>query len=88
MADYSLSQMVPVSKLPRNYLSLLKASQKKEEPIILMRHSKPVGAIVADKVLQKLLKIKQMWEEENALGLVEAGDKEFSRGETVARLSG
>lgn len=84
--DYALSQTVPVSQLPRKYLSLLKSSKKKGEPVILVRHNKPVGAIVANKVLENLLKIKQIWEEEKVLQLVKSGDKEFAQGKTVTRL--
>ncbi|MBU0619123.1 type II toxin-antitoxin system Phd/YefM family antitoxin [Patescibacteria group bacterium] len=86
MSDYSLSQTVPISELPRDYLGILKTSQKKGEPVILLRHNKPVGALVAEKVLNQLMTIKRKWEEETTLRLIKEGEKEFRAGKTTTKL--
>lgn len=86
MSDYPLSQTVPVSSLPRNYLSLIKNSQERGEPIILLRHSKPIGALVSKRVLDKLMQTQMKMEEREALDLVKKGNHEFRHGETVSKL--
>jgi hypothetical protein len=86
MTNYRLSQTVSISRLPRDYLSLLKTSQKKQEPVVLLKHSRPVGALVAQGVLNKLLEIKEKWEQQKALNLIEEGDKEYTQGKTTTRL--
>lgn len=86
MSDYSLSQTVRISELPRDYLSLLKSSQKKQEPVILLRHNKPVGALVCKKVLDQLMSLKKKFEEEKALYLIKQGDKEYRTNKTITRL--
>ena len=86
MSDYTLSQTVQISNLPRNYWDILERSDKKGEPVILLRHSKPVGALVAKNVLDELLKIKMLFEEERALSLVKKGNVEYKKGLTVTEL--
>lgn len=86
MNDYSLSQTVQISNLPRNYWEILEKSDKRGEPVILLKHSKPVGALVAKSVLDELLKIKTLFEEERALSLIEKGDAEYKKGLTVTDL--
>ena len=86
MSDYTLSQTVPISSLPRNYWGILEDSKKKGEPVILLRHSKPVGALVAKKVLDDLVRIKTIFEEERAMSLIKKGNKEYSEGQTVIKL--
>lgn len=86
MSDYTLSQTTAISNLPRDYLSLLKNSLKKGEPVILMKHNKPVGALVAKKVLDKLMAFKIAKEEQEALQLIHQGEEEYRLGKTTTKL--
>jgi len=65
---------------------MLTDSEKRGEPVILLKHSKPVGAIVAKKVLDELIRIKMAFEEDRAISLIKEGDLEHKKGLTVTDL--
>jgi|APSaa5957512576_1039674.scaffolds.fasta_scaffold27379_2 hypothetical protein len=86
MNNITLSQTAPISSLPRDYLAFFKQSAKREEPVIFLRHGKPVGALVAQKVLDQLLTIKRKYEEDRVLKIAKQGMKEYREGKTVTEL--
>lgn len=86
MSDISLSQTVPISRVPRDYLSLFRRSARREEPVVVLRHGKPVGALVAQSVLEALMEIRRKYEEEKVLRIVRRGDREYREGKTVTKL--
>lgn len=75
-----MSQTVSISELPRDYLSLFRRSAKREEPVVLLRHGKPVGAVIAQSVLNRLMEIKRKYEEERLFRTAEEGMKEYRAG--------
>ena len=80
MQAINLSQTAPISQLPRDYLKFLRQSEEKNEPVIFLRHSKPVGALLSDKVFSDLMATKQAYEEEKVLKLAEEGRDEYRTG--------
>lgn len=80
MQTINLSQTAPISQLPRDYLKFLRQSEKNNEPIIFLRHNKPVGALLSDKVYNDLMAIKQAYEERKVLKLAEEGRNEYRVG--------
>lgn len=83
MNNISLSQTAPISSLPRDYLAFFQRSAKRDEPVIFLRHGKPVGALLAQKVLDQLLTIKRKYEEDKALKTAEQGVREYKKGRAL-----
>ena len=79
----TLDQTVPISTLPRDYMSIIAKSEEKNKPVVLLRHGKSVGAIISNKLLASYAKLKKMYEEEKLLRIVGEAEREYKDGKTV-----
>lgn len=73
-------QIVPISQLPRRYLSILREAKTSGKPIIIFRRNKPVAGIVSYEHLSTLLEAKREAEEKEALEKISVGEREFKEG--------
>lgn len=80
MDNITLDQTVPISSLPRDYMSLLQKSAEKNEPVVLLKHNKSVGAIISDKLLRSYSKLKTKYEEEKLLRIAAEARAEYATG--------
>jgi hypothetical protein len=84
----TLDQTVPISTLPRDYLSILSRSADQNKPVILLKHNKSVGAIVSDKLLRSYLKLRRMYEEERLLRICAEAEIEYASGKMLTSDDG
>lgn len=80
----SLSQLVSVSELQRNYNSLLETVKKIGKPLILLRRNQPEAVLISVKTYQDLTEKKRLYEEKVALDTIINFEKEKKKGKLLA----
>lgn len=80
MNKFNLSQIEPISSLPRDYSALLRRAKKRKEPVIFLKRNKPVAALLDWELLKKLMDLKAKEEEKEALESILRSEKEFKAG--------
>jgi prevent-host-death family protein len=80
MNNISLSQLVSISDLQRNYNDLVQRIKKFSEPIYLLRRNKPEAVLVSVDVYEKLVNEKQKYEEVLALMSIKDFESEKKKG--------
>lgn len=84
MDTITLDQIMPVSTLQRDYKAAIRKAKQSSDSVVLVKNNKPVGLrMISEKVYTQLKKYKRMYEEEQVLRIVERGEEEYRRGETI-----
>jgi len=78
----NLSQIVPISDLPRKYLSIINKANSSSQPVIIFKRNKPVAGILSYKMLKSLMESQRKNEEKDALETIFSGEKDLISGKT------
>lgn len=78
----NFTKITPVSDLPKKYSELIKEANRSDEPIVLFKRNKPVGAVVNFKFLNTLLDAKKELELREALDVIKEGEDSFDSKKT------
>lgn len=78
----NLSQIVPISDLPRKYLSIINKANSSSQPVIIFKRNRPIAGILSYKILEALMESQRINEEEDALNTIFSGEKDLKEGKT------
>lgn len=80
MNKFNLSQIEPISSLPRDYSAFLRRAKARKEPVIFLKRNKPVAALLDWRLFDELMDLKARKEEEQAVEGILQSEKEFKAG--------
>lgn len=83
MNIYSISQLVPISQLQRNYSSLIQKVKKITEPLLLLRRNKPEAVLISFRSYEELVEKKRLYEEKLAEEAIKNFEKDRKEGKLL-----
>ncbi|MBL7159867.1 type II toxin-antitoxin system Phd/YefM family antitoxin [Candidatus Microgenomates bacterium] len=91
MNTLTVSQLVSISELQRNYAFLVKKIKKIAKPLFLLRRNQPEAVLISVPVYEELAKKSRLYEEKLAIEAIEKFEKDrkagkLFRGKTASDL--
>jgi len=91
MNTLTVSQLVSISELQRNYASLVEKIKKIAGPLFLLRRNQPEAVLISVPVYEELAKKSRLYEEKLAIEAIEEFEKDrkankLFRGKTAGDL--
>lgn len=80
MNTLTVSQLVSISELQRDYASLVEKIKKLAKPLFLLRRNKPEAVLVSVPVYEELVEKSRLYEEKLALGAIAEFEKDRKAG--------
>jgi prevent-host-death family protein len=88
MNTLTVSQLVSISELQRNYASLVARIKKIAQPLFLLRRNKPEAVLVSIKAYEDLVEKKRLYEEKLALEAISEFEKDRKAGRLLTGKNG
>lgn len=82
MNTLTISQLVSISELQRNYASLVEKVKKLAQPLFLLRRNEPEAVLISVAAYEELAEKSRLYEEKLALEAIE----EFEKDKKVGKL--
>lgn len=76
MNTLSISQLVSISELQRNYASLIRKIKRMTQPLLLLRRNEPEAVLISVPAYEDLVEKKRLYEEKLALEAIDDFEKE------------
>jgi PHD/YefM family antitoxin component YafN of YafNO toxin-antitoxin module len=80
MDSISLSQLVSISDLQRDYASLVEKVKKLAQPLFLLRRNQPEAVLISVPVYEKLIENSRLYEEKLAIDAIAKFEKAKKEG--------
>lgn len=82
MSTLTVSQLVSISELQRDYASLVEKTKKLEQPLFLLRRNEPEAVLISVPAYERLAEKSRLYEEKLAMEAV----AEFEKDKKAGRL--
>ena len=83
MNTLSISQLVSISELQRDYASLVKRIKKMAQPLLLLRRNEPEAVLISVPAYEDLIEKKILYEEKMAIEAIVDFEKEKKAGKLL-----
>lgn len=83
MSTLTVSQLVSISQLQRNYASLVEKVKKLAQPLFLLRRNKPEAVLISVPAYEELTKKSRLYEEKLALEAIAKFEKAKKEGKLL-----
>ncbi len=83
MNTLSVSQLVSISELQRDYASLIKRIKKMAKPLLLLRRNEPEAVLISVPIYEDLVEKKSLYEEKLAIEAITDFEKEKKAGKLL-----
>ena len=83
MNNLSVSQLVSISELQRDYASLVKRIKRMAQPLLLLRRNEPEAVLISVPAYEDLIEKKILYEEKMAIEAIVDFEKEKKAGKLL-----
>lgn len=80
MSTLTVSQLVSISELQRNYASLVERIKRRAKPLFLLRRNEPEAVLISVPVYEELAEKSRLYEEKLAFEAISEFEKEKKAG--------
>lgn len=88
MNTLTVSQLVSISELQRNYASLVERIKRRAKPLFLLRRNEPEAVLISVPGYEELAEKSRLYEEKLALEAIEEFEKDKKAGNLLAGKTG
>lgn len=88
MSTLTVSQLVSISELQRNYASLIERIKKLAQPLFLLRRNEPEAVLISVPAYEELAEKSRLYEETLALEAIEEFERDKKEGKLFAGKTG